>query len=98
MKAKSRKKTDDRREQARSEIAIQIGKAAREARLKLKLTQADVAERVNLVAEVYGKIERGVMLPSAPTLIKLRTALGVTADYLMGLANDVQPEGSQAPQ
>src|SRR5688572_18109507 len=97
MKAKSRKKADDRREQARSEIAIQIGKAAREARLKLKLTQADVAERVNLVAEVYGKIERGVMLPSAPTLIKLRTALGVTADYLMGLANDAQPEGSQAP-
>jgi hypothetical protein len=37
------------------------------------------------------------MLPSAPTLIKLRTALGITADFLMGLTNDAQPEGLQAP-
>jgi transcriptional regulator with XRE-family HTH domain len=97
MRRKPGKATGAAKGRERAEIAIKIGKAAREARLKLKLTQADVAERVNLVTEVYGKIERGVMLPSAPTLIKLRTALGITADFLMGLTNDAQPEGSQAP-
>ncbi|WP_095976993.1 helix-turn-helix domain-containing protein [Melittangium boletus] len=93
MKRKPGKTTEAERERARTELSIQIGKAAREARLKLKLTQADVAERVNLSGEVYGKLERGAMLPSAPTLIKLRTALGVSADYLMGLAADAHPEG-----
>jgi transcriptional regulator with XRE-family HTH domain len=97
MRRKPGKATGAAKERERADIAIQIGRAAREARLKLKLTQADVAERVNLVAEVYGKIERGVMLPSAPTLIKLRTALGITADFLMGLTNDAQLEGLQAP-
>jgi transcriptional regulator with XRE-family HTH domain len=93
MKRKPGKTTEAERERARTELSIQIGKAAREARLKSKLTQADVAERVGLSAEVYGKLERGAMLPSAPTLIKLRTALGVSADYLMGLATDPHPEG-----
>jgi transcriptional regulator with XRE-family HTH domain len=97
MRRKPDRATDAAKERERAEIAIQIGKVAREARLKLKLTQADVAERVNLVAKVYGKFERGVMLPSTSTLIKLRTALGITADYLMGLTHDAQPEGSQAP-
>ena len=78
-------------------LAVQVGKASREARLKLKLTQTDVAERVGLTTEVYGRLERGGMLPSTPTLIKLRTALGITADFLIGLANDAQPEGSQVP-
>jgi len=97
MRAKPREKADDTRERARAGIRIQLGKVAREARLKLKLTQADVAERVNVGTEVYGRIERGVMLPSTPTLVKLRTVLGVSADLLMGLTHDAQAEGAQPP-
>lgn len=63
----------------------QIGRTAREARLKLGWTQADVAERIGLTVEVYGRLERGQMLPSTPTLIGLRSALGVAADVLLGL-------------
>ena len=55
-------------------LARHLGKTARAARLLAKLTQADVAERVGIATEVYGRLERGAMLPSAPTLRKLCSA------------------------
>lgn len=67
------------------QLSGQIGRAAREARLKRGWTQADVAERVGLTVEVYGRLERGQMLPSTPTLIGLRNALELTCDALVGL-------------
>jgi transcriptional regulator with XRE-family HTH domain len=80
------------------ELAQQIGRAARQARMRLKWTQADVAERIGIQTEVYGRVERGVMLPSTPTLLRLRTALGVTSDLLLGLAPETAGEkGNQAP-
>lgn len=86
MKGKRGTKSGNKWGRVRTELSIQIGKAAREARSQKGLTQADVAERVKLTDEVYGRLERGDMLPSAPTLIKLSAALGVSADVLMGLA------------
>jgi transcriptional regulator with XRE-family HTH domain len=67
-----------------SELAKQIGKAARAARDALGLSQADVAERVEISTEFYGRLERGVTLPSVPTLAKVAAVLAVTADTLMG--------------
>jgi transcriptional regulator with XRE-family HTH domain len=68
-----------------AELRKALGKAAREARIRAKLTQADVAERVELASEVYGRLERGIMLPSVPTLRRLSLALGVSADELLSL-------------
>jgi DNA-binding XRE family transcriptional regulator len=51
-------------------LAKHLGKAARTARMRVKLSQADVAERVGISTEVYGRLERGGMLPSVPTLLK----------------------------
>lgn len=93
MKGKPGTKSGGKNGRVRTDLSLQIGKAAREARLRKGLTQADVAERIKLTDEVYGRIERGDMLPSTSTLIKIRTALGVSADYLMGLAG---PEAIQA--
>ena len=83
----------------RSELARQIGSRARHARLSLKKTQADIAEAVDLVTEVYGRLERGDMLPSVPTLVRIAAALKVTPnDLLMGTARAVATTPSQRPQ
>jgi transcriptional regulator with XRE-family HTH domain len=68
-----------------AKLAQCIGAVARAARSRAKLTQADVAERVGIASEVYGRLERGRMLPSAPTLRKLSLVLGVSTDELLGL-------------
>jgi transcriptional regulator with XRE-family HTH domain len=67
-------------------LAITIGAAARAARARLELTQADVAERIDVATEVYGRLERGGMLPSVQTLLKLCNELNISADELLGLA------------
>ncbi|MFP2959465.1 helix-turn-helix transcriptional regulator [Myxococcus sp. 1LA] len=85
-------------------LATTIGAAARVARTRLELTQADVAERIDVATEVYGRLERGGMLPSVQTLMKLCHELHVSADELLGLsanaANGASRPGepSTAPQ
>jgi transcriptional regulator with XRE-family HTH domain len=79
-------------------LAATIGIAARTARQRAKLTQADVAERVDLSAEVYGRLERGNMLPSVETLRRLSAALAVSADELLGLAHDRKASRFAEPQ
>ena len=66
-------------------LAATIGTAARAARVRADLTQEDVAERVGLATEVYGRLERGGMLPSVPTLRKLCEVLRIPSDVLLGL-------------
>jgi transcriptional regulator with XRE-family HTH domain len=66
-------------------LASTIGAAARAARMRLELTQADVAERIDVATEVYGRLERGGMLPSVQTLLKLCHELNVSSDELLGL-------------
>jgi len=67
-------------------LARHLGEVAREARTRAGLTQEEVAERVGVVTEVYGRLERGRMLPSLPTLVKLCRALGLDANPLLGFA------------
>jgi transcriptional regulator with XRE-family HTH domain len=68
-------------------LASTIGAAARAARMRLELTQADVAERIDVATEVYGRLERGGMLPSVQTLLKLCHELNVSSDELLGLSS-----------
>ena len=68
-----------------SKLAANVGQVAREARVRAGLTQADVAERVGLATEVYGRLERGRMLPSVPSLRRLCIALRMPSDTFLGL-------------
>jgi transcriptional regulator with XRE-family HTH domain len=63
-----------------------LGEAARMARLRSGLTQADVAETIGTVTEVYGRMERGKLLPSVPTLFRLCLALHSGPHELLGFA------------
>ncbi len=62
-----------------------LGDAARAARLRLGLTQEEVSRKVGLAQSVYGRIERGGMMPSVPTMRKLCEALDISADALLSL-------------
>jgi transcriptional regulator with XRE-family HTH domain len=65
-------------------LARHIGVEARRARHALRLTQEDIAERVGVSLEFYSRLERGGTLPSVPTLVRLVSALEVSADILLG--------------
>ncbi|MCP3136209.1 helix-turn-helix transcriptional regulator [Pyxidicoccus xibeiensis] len=77
-------------------LATIIGNAVRAARQRLELTQADVAERVGIATEVYGRLERGHMLPSVRTLRKLCLVLNCSSDVLLGMAGVAGVEGAPA--
>ena len=68
----------------RKMLAAMIGEGCRVARRELRLTQETVSERVGLVTEVYGRLERGHMMPSVPTLVKVSRVLGVSPGVLLG--------------
>lgn len=62
-----------------------LGEAARAARLRLGLTQAEVAQQVRLKPAVYGRVERGKMTPSVPSLRRICTVLELSSDLLLSL-------------
>src|SRR5690242_1415936 len=67
------------------QLRAHLGGVAREARLRASMTQQDVAQSVDIATEVYGRIERGQMLPSVSTLRRLCRTLGVSANALLGV-------------
>ncbi|WP_375767747.1 helix-turn-helix transcriptional regulator [Archangium gephyra] len=69
-------------------LATRLGESARAARQRLNLTQEDVAERIGIATEVYGRLERGNMLPSVPTFRKLCAVLALSADEALGLSTE----------
>ncbi|WP_309891386.1 helix-turn-helix domain-containing protein [Archangium sp.] len=77
-----------------------LGMETRAARQRLGLTQEQVAEQLDLVTPIYGRIERGQMMPSVPTLRSLALALGLSTDTLLALMPaDVAPSAEgHAPE
>lgn len=78
------------------ELAMTIGGAARVARKALQLSQLDVAERISVSVEFYARIERATSLPSVLTFARIVSALGVSADVLLG-ATQTSPLKNWSP-
>lgn len=81
------------------DLAISLGNAARQARKARGLTQARMAEQLDVSVEFYGRIERGVAWPSIGTFQRMVDLLGVSADSLLdrelvGAAVDAAPTPS----
>lgn len=66
-----------------------LGERIREERLRLHLTQAQLAEAVDISDTYMGSIERGERSLTLDTLVRLVNRLGVTVDYLLA---DAVPE------
>ena len=60
------------------------------ARRRAGMSQGELAKRTVMYASDISKMERGRMLPTAPRLRRLAEALGVSADYLLGLQDEAQ--------
>ena len=66
------------------------GSVALQARVRLGLTQRDVAERcgIKVSDSNISKYERGVVAPSPPVLAVLAITLGLTVDDLITFRED----------
>ncbi|MDE6999758.1 MAG: helix-turn-helix transcriptional regulator [Lachnospiraceae bacterium] len=60
-----------------------LGERIREERRRLNLTQAQLAEAVDISNTYMGAIERGERSLTLDTLVRLVNRLGVTVDYLL---------------
>ena len=69
------------------ELMKVVGGSAREARERLDMNQAEVAREAGISPVVYGRIERGHMLPAVPTLRKIALALRISSDVLIGIGS-----------
>lgn len=66
-----------------SEDLIQIGARIVERRKELKLTQEQVAERMNVSIQMISNIERGKKAIKIENLLKLCDILKISTDYLL---------------
>lgn len=60
-----------------------LGERIREERLRLHLTQAQLAEAIDISNTYMGAIERGERSLTLDTLVRLVNRLGVTIDYML---------------
>ena len=60
-----------------------LGQRIREERKRLNLTQAELAESIDISDTYMGAIERGERSLTLDTLVRLVNRLGVTIDYML---------------
>lgn len=56
-------------------------KKIKKRRIELKLTQAELAKKIDTAREHIAELESGRSMPKAPMLAKLATALSVSESY-----------------
>ena len=97
---------DAKRQEQR--LRATLGRALRAARMRAGFTQADLAASIGKAPEVYGRLERGKMLPSVPTLFRLCMALRSGPHELLGFVpvaslpdaaqSELPPEVASTPE
>lgn len=60
-----------------------MGLRIKEERKKIKLTQEEVAEKLDISVKHFSEVERGLTGLSIENLIKLSDLLGVSIDYIV---------------
>lgn len=73
------------------ELKKVIGKNIIELRKKMRLTQAELAEKINYSDKAVSKWECGDAVPDIAVLKQLAELLGVTVDYLLHESHEEQP-------
>lgn len=61
---------------------VRIGELIRRARIRVKLTQAGLADAANITPETVSRIERNAFEPALSTLLSVARALGVNVSTL----------------
>lgn len=76
---------------------LALGMRVREARCALRMTQEELSVRSGLSRACVSRTEEGEHGPSYDTLRGLALALGVSADYLLGIAPNCAQSGTPSP-
>lgn len=80
-----------------SEAARVLGSRIRDERLRLGLSQDDIANLAGMNVSNYGKIERGIGNPVLVTIVRLAVVLGIDPAVLVqGLGAGHLPDGQEA--
>lgn len=69
-----------------------VGIRLRSARELRGLTQDELADKIDTSKNNIYRWEKEEVKPSADFVTKIAQVLGVTADYLLGLSDDILPE------
>ncbi len=67
----------------KKELNIQIGERIKTAREQCRLTQEQLAERIEVSPQYVSDLERGVVGVSIPTLKRLCIVLGISSDQIL---------------
>jgi DNA-binding XRE family transcriptional regulator len=81
------KRTPPTHPQARRQV-VALGKRLRAARLRRKMTQPMLAERVGISVPTLGKLEAGDPSTSLATMLRVLAVLGMAADIDLLAAQD----------
>jgi transcriptional regulator with XRE-family HTH domain len=71
-----------------------IGIKAREARIHNRMSQADLAERINMSVTYTSHIETAKKQASLEALVRIANVLGVTVDYLVTILSALKYRAS----
>lgn len=61
-------------------------------RKQVKLTQAQIAEKLDISQQAYASWERGAKKPTQENLVKIAQILNVSVDYLVGNSENTEDE------
>lgn len=90
------KKTEEKQNKNNIINQISFDKKIREARTKMGISRASLAEDLGISVNFLGDIERGLKLPSVPNLIMMTNILKVSLDYLFSDSlNNILEEESE---
>ncbi|MBO4899209.1 MAG: helix-turn-helix transcriptional regulator [Lachnospiraceae bacterium] len=67
-----------------------FGEKLKEIRIKKGLSQKDFASRIGVVGATVSAYENGKKYPSVDILIKICSVYDVSADYLLGLSDQME--------
>ena len=65
-----------------------IGNRIKEKRLQLKMSQKELAEKIDVSASAVNQYEKGDKVPSSEKIISLAKSLGVSSDYILGVSEE----------
>lgn len=63
---------------------MEFAECLKTLRKQVKLTQAQIAEKLDISQQAYASWERGAKKPTQENLVKIAQVLNVSVDYLVG--------------
>ncbi len=63
----------------------------RQRRIELRLSQEEVSELAGMNQSTVSQLERGEQVPTVKSLVSLAQVLGTSMEWLLGLADTIQP-------